>query len=332
MRLKDLRLVLLTTHFGNNFSGGSLASHEVLTRLQDHFGQVVVVGTQLGTHSIRNLKFLEYHHWLEAAGIIRKLQREPCLFYGDFYNAVLLAWLRVDFVFTYHDNWPELGKLNGQHALHGLFYSAAYRRIFKRSTRLVTVSEFKQTALRRFHAAPVLIKNGFRKPAVRPARTDSRVLMIGNIDARKYQLALSVFDQLAPEEEIAIDIYGHVIDRRLAARLKQYPFVQLKGFQHPIPFEQYGLLLHTSFTESFGMVFCEAISVGVPVLAFDAWGARELIHEGNGRLISAYDVSAMARTLVAMHKKPGHADPSSVDGLSWDKTAAQYLKLFRDVA
>ena len=60
------RLVILTTHFGNNFSGGSRATCEVVNRLQHTFSEILVLGTELGQHDIRNLKFIETSTWLKA--------------------------------------------------------------------------------------------------------------------------------------------------------------------------------------------------------------------------------------------------------------------------
>ena len=53
------------------------------------------------------------------------------------------------------------------------------------------------------------------------------------------------------------------------------------------------IYLMTSFTESFGIVLIEAMSHGVPCIAFDsAEGARELIDHGeNGYLIKDRDFS-----------------------------------------
>ena len=59
------------------------------------------------------------------------------------------------------------------------------------------------------------------------------------------------------------------------------------------------IYLLTSFTESFGIVLIEAMSHGVPCIAFDsAEGARELIQSGkNGYLIKNRSYSAFLKKI-----------------------------------
>ena len=71
------RLVILTTHFGTNFSGGSTATCEIFSRLEDEFSEVIVVGTELGEHPFRQLQFLPYQNWIEAILILWKLAKDP---------------------------------------------------------------------------------------------------------------------------------------------------------------------------------------------------------------------------------------------------------------
>lgn len=62
------------------------------------------------------------------------------------------------------------------------------------------------------------------------------------------------------------------------------------------------IFLLTSFTESFGIVLIEAMSHGVPCIAFDsAEGARELIDHGeNGYLIKDRDISKYVKKVVKL--------------------------------
>ena len=63
--------------------------------------------------------------------------------------------------------------------------------------------------------------------------------------------------------------------------------------------DESSIYLMTSFTESFGIVLIEAMSHGVPCIAYDsAEGAREIINSGeNGYLIKNRNIDAMLMKL-----------------------------------
>jgi len=83
--------------------------------------------------------------------------------------------------------------------------------------------------------------------------------------------------------------------------LKQY--IETPGFLNPQMIEAYmlesSLYVMTSYTEAFGLVLIEAMSYGIPCIAFDsACGARELINEEIGILVPQRDKEKMANTII----------------------------------
>ncbi|MDI5891295.1 glycosyltransferase [Halomonas rhizosphaerae] len=76
-----------------------------------------------------------------------------------------------------------------------------------------------------------------------------------------------------------------------------------------------------SHSETQGMVVAEAMAAGLPVVAIDAPGVREVVVDGrNGRLLATDDVDAMAEALVAL-ADPGVRRPLAESAL---ETAADY--------
>jgi len=328
------KLVILTTNFGTNFSGGARATCEVFSRIQDEFGKITVLGTTLGDHQFNNLEFVKVSNWLNTYQAIRELKDDLTIFYGDFYNSFLLGVAKVPFIFTYHDNWPELAKLNIKSRFQGLFYNSIYNFVFRKAKILITVSQFKKKTLEKYAKKVHLIPNGFNcnsKDVGQDNPSSSEILMVGNIDDRKYALALKLFECIKEHDPISIDIYGHVVSKNLAKKLNEYPFVSLKGFVKEVPYPAYKLLLHTSFSESFGLIFCEAICHGVPVLTFNTGGAPEIISAENGRMIQPYDIEAMYDVLKKMTLNPFKANSETVTSFSWENTSSSYQNLFRDV-
>jgi glycosyltransferase involved in cell wall biosynthesis len=328
------KLVILTTNFGTNFSGGARATCEIFSRIQEQFEKITVLGTSIGDHQFHKLEFIKVNHWLNTYQAIKKLQDDLTIFYGDFYNSFLLGVAEVPFIFTYHDNWPELAKLNIKSRFQSLFYNSIYHFVFRKAKVLITVSDFKKKALEKYAKEVYLIPNGFTcntKGVTKDNPEQSEIVMVGNIDDRKYALALKLFEYIKEEDLLSIDIYGHIVNKNLAKKLGKFPFVSLKGFVKEVPYASYKLLLHTSFSESFGLVFYESIYHGVPVLTFDIGGAPELISAENGKMVEAYDLEAMYDVLKKMTLNPFKADSETVTSFSWENTSSRYQNLFRDV-
>ncbi|MFY0601908.1 MAG: glycosyltransferase family 4 protein [Cyclobacteriaceae bacterium] len=325
-------LIILTTHFGTNFSGGSTATCEIFSRLEDNFNKIIVIGTELGDHQFRSIEFIKYNNWFHALRILNNLKSYNAIFYGDFYNSFLFILARINFYFTYHDNWPELGKQSVLNGIRSLFYTNVYKAIFKQSNMVFTVSEFKRRFVSRYARKSKLIYNGFNRAHSslknQGINEDKTILMVGNIDQRKYGIAVALFEKLELRKGIKIDIYGNVVDEKLKNKLSEFPFVTIKGFHHSIPFSSYKFLLHTSISESFGMIFCESIYNGLPVVTFNVGGARELIDDDFGTLIKPYDLSKMKEAIAGMLEKESKLIPNPMKKFSWEQSSKIYLESF----
>ena len=324
-------LVILTTHFGTNFSGGSTATCEIFSRLEANFKEVIVIGNKLGLHPFKSVKFINYTSWRHAIKIVKDIKSERTIFYGDFYNAIIFVWLKIPFFFTYHDNWPELGTTSFQNGIRSTFYTNIYKQIFKHAIAVFSVSAFKSAFIRKFSKQVHLIRNGFNmtvKTHFEEAHSD--ILMVGTIDDRKYRLAIPLFRLLQKEKNnnLSIDIYGNVEDQKLRNKLNSFPFVTLKSFSEYIPYQSYKILLHTSLMENLPMVYCEAIYHGIPVIGFDVGGASEIVTSITGVLIPPYHIDKMKEELLKLivnPKKPADGNKISKE-FSWGKASTDYLK------
>lgn len=92
--------------------------------------------------------------------------------------------------------------------------------------------------------------------------------------------------------------------KELIKAYKLEKYVILPGFLSQVEMSKYlmnsKIYVMTSITESFGLVLIEAMSYGLPCIAFDsASGARELIENGkNGYLISNRNIKKMCNKIV----------------------------------
>lgn len=78
-------------------------------------------------------------------------------------------------------------------------------------------------------------------------------------------------------------------------------FCHFLGFRHDMP-EMYSLMdvfVLPSHREGFGLVLAEASSMGIPVIATDITGCREVVEQRkNGLLISKGDIAALADAII----------------------------------
>ncbi len=136
---------------------------------------------------------------------------------------------------------------------------------------------------------------------------EKRLVSVGRLSPEKgFMDLLKIFYLLRKDHpDWCLDIVGDGVEKdRLSRFIKEHDLessVTLHGFRDK---EYIDKLLHkssiyllTSYTESFGIVLIEAMSHGVPCIAFDsAEGARELIHSGkNGYLIKNRSYTAFIK-------------------------------------
>lgn len=134
---------------------------------------------------------------------------------------------------------------------------------------------------------------------------NTRLVSVGRLSPEKgYMDLLKLYHKFSKNNpNWTLDIIGDGVER---AKLEKYILkhnleekVKLHGFQGKDYIDSVlhdsSIYLMTSYTESFGIVLIEAMSHGVPCIAYDsAEGAREIINSGeNGYLIKNRNSDAM---------------------------------------
>lgn len=188
------------------------------------------------------------------------------------------------------------------------------------------------------------------RPAALHTKENARIVMVGSINGNKGQdLLLRAFAQLN-NRDAELWLYGTV-------GLSAHKFVRdLKVFAEtagvagrvffPGPtsdayavFSRAALVVHTSWTESFGMALVEAESCGVPVIAHNIEGMREVVADGrSGYLIPPGDVDALAARIdelladPALRSRMGAAGQALVrERFCMELRDDEYLQLYREL-
>ena len=144
---------------------------------------------------------------------------------------------------------------------------------------------------------------------------EKRLISVGRLSPEKGFIdLLKMFNILHKKHsDWRLEIIGDGVEKeRLAKYIRDHDlneFVTLHGFRDKDYIDKLlhksSIYLLTSYTESFGIVLIEAMSHGVPCIAFDsAEGARELIQSGkNGYLIKNRSYSAFLKKVDDLIKK-----------------------------
>jgi glycosyltransferase involved in cell wall biosynthesis len=98
---------------------------------------------------------------------------------------------------------------------------------------------------------------------------------------------------------------------------------------------QIGLLVLPSINEGFGLVLIEAMAAGVPVVARDVPGVRDVVRDGQtGVLVQSLDVTSLAAAIARLVGDPALrrrliecGRREVIEHYSWPKVLAQYRKL-----
>lgn len=175
-----------------------------------------------------------------------------------------------------------------------------------------------------------------------------RIVSVGRLSPEKgYIDLLKVFSVIANKYPTwHLDIIGDGVEKeRLEKFINNHELnerVTLHGFQNKDYIDKIlhdsSIYVMTSYTESFGIVLLEAMSHGLPCIAFDsAEGARELINSGmNGYLIKNRSYAAMIKKIEDLmknknvRKKIGLAGRESIKIYTSEIVGEQWYNLIEE--
>jgi glycosyltransferase involved in cell wall biosynthesis len=221
-----------------------------------------------------------------------------------------------------------------------------YRRIRDVDLVVYNTHDFAEYCASFYDGPFEVIPNGvdahhFNGHSERYGRIGNRILFVGQL--RRYKglpyLIMAIKRLRDAGSDVVLDIVGGGPDRQrivsLIAKVDLQNAVVLHGeFSDEELDQMYGrsrvLVLPSIQGESFGIVLLEAAAHGVPVVASDLPGVREVVKLLGGALVPPKDSDALARTLetVLYDSTPLVPKPIPMERFLWQNVARTYLKCY----
>jgi glycosyltransferase involved in cell wall biosynthesis len=171
-----------------------------------------------------------------------------------------------------------------------------------------------------------------------------RVIFVGRFDTQKGYQYLDAIWRIVEERhpDWRLDIYGEGADLKenlsmIPKGKNVYPHGQTLDILDK--YKKSSILILTSVYEPFGLVMPEAMSCGIPIIAFDCpYGPSEIITDGkDGFLIDCYNVETFADKLCllieneALRKQMGQNAVPSVTRFRKETIISQWMSLFKSL-
>lgn len=175
-----------------------------------------------------------------------------------------------------------------------------------------------------------------------------RIICVSRITGRKgiRYLIEAVSQLISKYSQIRLQIVGEGNEKKnleeQVKKLKLENVVEFCGLiKHrnlPIHYQEADIFVLPSLNEGMSNTMLEALASGLPIIATDTGGTRELIKEGiNGLLIkmrNSGDIAQKIEILIQnkdLRQKMGEASRSLAEKFSWKNVAGQYAAVYKNI-
>jgi len=168
-----------------------------------------------------------------------------------------------------------------------------------------------------------------------------KLLYVGTISKRKNLTTTVKTVQLLREigYDTVLTVVGKIIDRKIFNQIKNLPYV---NYIKPLPkeklikvYRENDIFIMPSITETFGLVYAEAMSQGLPVIYTKGQGFDGQFEDGVvGYSVNCFDAKDIANKVIKILDKYKEHSINCVklcDKFDWNKIAAKYTKVYEAI-
>lgn len=222
------------------------------------------------------------------------------------------------------------------------FLSEAYRRqVFEK----YVPERYRQELMQKSYIIPNGIDafwfDNCRQEQLPKAEKCLRVIYAGRIDKNKNipttQKALAMLQQKG--YSVSLTVVGKVADQQVYEQIQKDPNTKclppVQKEELAELYRQHDMFVMPSFTETFGLVYAEAISQGLPVVYSRGQGFDEQFPEGTvGYRADASSASSVAEAIekiITDYNRITDGLSEHAKCFSWDKILLQYTDIYRQI-
>lgn len=180
--------------------------------------------------------------------------------------------------------------------------------------------------------------------AVMPRKIENtksiKLIYVGDIDKNKNVGTTIKACQLLKGKGLCVsfDIVGRILDKRQEC-IKSVDFINYHSFSPKEKVLEYlkkaDIFVMPSIHETFGLVYIEAMSQGLPVIYSKGQGFDGYFAEGEvGYHVPCFDENAIADSIIKIMSEYEHISNNcinAVESFSWGKKADDYLKIYQSI-
>lgn len=337
MESSNRKIVIVTKKFGDNFTGATITTQRLIDKWLQYGYNIKVYTMHCGEIRSENIqKKVNVTVFRSDKKVIEYLKKESpsSIYYSDDHLGYLIHKAGRKYYHTYHGNWPDAKRINFDFFLKSFYFIPLYKRTIHYATNVINVSEYMCRFTTKYNPKFVIIRNGVdgddRITGIADAH--NKIVMVGNVDHRKYSMAIPVLAKLSAQNtDICIDIYGNCIDKKISKELSKISNVRLMGMKNKIPYKDYSVMVNTSKIENLSISVCEALKSGIAVVSFDVGGLPEVIRKGEGAIIPKWHIHEMVQQILFLNDKNISNTISSLKEFDWDIAARKYVNLFEEI-
>lgn len=167
-----------------------------------------------------------------------------------------------------------------------------------------------------------------------------RLIYVGDIDKNKNVGTTIKSCQILRDRgyKVSLDVVGKIMDKKLEY-IKSVDFVNYHPFSPKEEVLDYirksDIFVMPSIHETFGLVYIEAMSQGLPVIYSKGQGFDGYYAEGEvGYHVPCFDENAIADSIIkimADYETISNNCINAVESFSWEKKADDYLKIYQSI-